>query len=447
MNPVPPVQASENALKLYAANTVIELKSLIRGFGDDVLFRGQNTHYGEPGTPTIGTSFDRKGCIPSEMLKWCRYSQNVLDTFIPQFRGDFAYQQALLQHYGWRSFYVDCTSNPAVSAWFASHSYSDKPTLKMSEDCHEEPVWLKKRMAKYEFEEGEGHLYVLNKDAVAQVGLVDLATLTVDGYRPRTVAQSAWLIGPMRNKNIPQDCYIAQIAAPRQVLRDFAAASGLTDTNALFPSSAEDPILRALMGLPWAEIKLDDGLRGPPAFRRTLDLPEYHPSYVKIAPTHTAFYRGTNILDVQDSIDGAAEGGIVVKIPDLVLYGSASKSAPLHFPHINNLLDENGTVAFEADTLIKLAQRGEFPLYQKGIGVLRREPDLFEVCELTVKHPGLEMTGAGYTRGWCYRRQKDGRWIREANEGECDCGSEITHGEHISALHIAEDFLNGTNAD
>lgn len=431
----------ENFLKQYEATTLAELDSLIAQFGDDVLFRGQNSHYGDPGIPTVGTSFDRKGCVPSQMLKWCRYCQNVLDAFIPQHRGDLAYQQALLQHYGWRSFYIDCTSNPAVAAWFASQSYSEETTLEMSEDCHENPVWLKKRMARYDFNEGEGHLYILSRSSVSRVGLVDLATLTVDGYRPRTVAQSAWLIGPLRNKNLPQDCYIAQITAPRQALRDYAATYGLTDTNTIFPSPTEDPILKALLGLPWDEIKHQHSLANIPAFRRALDLPEYHPSFVKIAPAHTAFYRGAKILEVQNAIDGAAEGGIVVSIPDLVLYGSADRSAPLRFPHINKLLDENGTVAFEADTLIKLAQRGEFPLYQKGIAVLRRERDLFEVCELTVRHRGLEMTGVGFTRGWCYRRQQDGTWLREETEGECDCGSEIVHGRHLSALHIAEDFL------
>lgn len=130
-------------MKLHVASTLDELEMMLTSFGSDVLFRGQNSHYGEPGEPSVGTSFDRKGCIPSEMLKWCRYSQNVLDAFIQGHRGDFAYQQALLQHYGWRSFYVDCTSNPAVAAWFASHSYSEEPKLEISEDCDERPVWLK----------------------------------------------------------------------------------------------------------------------------------------------------------------------------------------------------------------------------------------------------------------------------------------------------------------
>ncbi|HHK5286498.1 TPA: FRG domain-containing protein [Pseudomonas aeruginosa] len=428
-------------MKLHVASTLDELEMMLTSFGSDVLFRGQNSHYGEPGEPSVGTSFDRKGCIPSEMLKWCRYSQNVLDAFIQGHRGDFAYQQALLQHYGWRSFYVDCTSNPAVAAWFASHSYSEEPKLEISEDCDERPVWLKKRMARYDFTEGQGHLYVLDKQAVAEVGLVDLATLTVDGFRPRTVAQSAWLIGPLRNKPIPQNCYIAQISVPRSVLRDYAASQGLMDTSTLFPPASEDPILKALLGLPWDEIKIEDSIKDLPAFRRALDLPEYHPSYLKIAPASTAFYRGAKILDTQDSIDGSAEGGILVNIPDLALYGSADRNTPLRFPHIDKLIDEHGTVAFEADTLIQHAQLGDLTLYQKGVGVLRREPDLFEVCELTVSHPGLEMTGAGFTAGWFYRRQANGLWTREENKLECSCGSEIVHGRHLSVLHIAEEYL------
>lgn len=131
----------------------------------------------------------------------------------------------------------------------------------------------------------------------------------------------------------------------------------------------------------------------------------------------------------------------MVNIPDLALYGSADRNTPLRFPHIDKLIDEHGTVAFEADTLIQHAQLGDLTLYQKGVGVLRREPDLFEVCELTVSHPGLEMTGAGFTAGWFYRRQANGLWTREENKLECSCGSEIVHGRHLSVLHIAEEYL------
>lgn len=427
-------------MKQFAANSVDELSQLVESFGEDVLFRGQTSHYGEAGAPSIGTSFDRKGCIPSEMLKWCRYSQGVLDAYIAQHRSEFAYQQALLQHYGWRSFYVDCTSSAAVAAWFASHKYSEATTLELCEDCDEVGVMVRKRMARYAPVIGTGHLYVLSKQAANHVGLVNLATLTVEGYRPRTVAQSAWLLCPLHTP-IPQNCYRAQITVPSDVLQAYAAARGLTDTNTLFPSPTEDPILRSLLGLPWEEIMSEASLKNLPVFKRSLELPEYHPSFVKIAGAQTAFYRGARILDTQDSIDGNPHSGIFVEVPDMVLYGSADPSKPLRFSEIEKLINENGTVAFEADTLIKHPTLDHLPLYQKGVGVIPRGPDLFEVCELTVNHPGLRLSSAGFITGWTYRRQASGVWTREAQATDCSCGNPIVHAQHISALHIAEEFL------
>ncbi|MFD2884074.1 hypothetical protein ACFS4T_20580 [Pseudomonas lini] len=157
-------------------------------------------------------------------------------------------------------FYVDCTSSAAVAAWFASHKYSEATTLELCEDCDEVAVMVRKRMARYAPVIGTGHLYVLSKQAANHVGLVNLATLTVEGYRPRTVAQSAWLLGPLHNP-IPQNCYLAQITVPSDVLQAYAAARGLTDTNTLFPSPADDPILRSLLGLPWEEIKFEASLK------------------------------------------------------------------------------------------------------------------------------------------------------------------------------------------
>ncbi|MFX8106581.1 hypothetical protein ABTK92_19865, partial [Acinetobacter baumannii] len=70
--------------------------------------------------------------------------------------------------------------------------------FELCEDFEERAVVLKKRMASYEFTEGEGNLYVLDK-ALSEtlVGAVDLAALKIEGAHPRTEAQSAWLVGPL----------------------------------------------------------------------------------------------------------------------------------------------------------------------------------------------------------------------------------------------------------
>lgn len=78
----------------------MELESAIAKYGDDALFRGQTAHYGDPNKPSVVTSFDRRGCIPSQMLKWSRYATNVLDVFVRDYDDPQGHNQALLQHYG-----------------------------------------------------------------------------------------------------------------------------------------------------------------------------------------------------------------------------------------------------------------------------------------------------------------------------------------------------------
>jgi hypothetical protein len=425
--------------------TVTELESALAKYGDDALFRGQTAHYGDPDKPSVATSFDRRGCIPSQMLKWSRYATNVLDVFIRDYDDPQAHNQALLQHYGWRSFYIDCSSNPAVGAWFASHKYSDRFVVEMSEDCEERPIWLRKRMAQYDFEDGDGHLYILDKVVCAQIGLVDLEALDIEDCRPRTSAQAAWLLGPLRRAPMPQPCFRAHITASRAVLRDYAAAHGLSETETLFPSVKEDPILHALLGLPWREI---EGVRDKDfpiaAFERALDLPEYQESYVKIAWPRTAFFCGAKIIETLDSIEGDDVGGISVYVPDIVLFGSADKNTPMRFPKVEELVRENGTVAFEIGELFQHANMGHTTLYQKGIGVIPRGEDLFEVCELLVEHPGMDLTRAGLNRGWFYRRNGEGFWQREEHEQQCPCGDAKTHEGHVSALHITEAYLKNS---
>jgi len=439
-------QLGEHKLKEIRAESVEELSALIKSLGNDALFRGQTIHFGNPGEPSVVTSFDRHGCVPSRMLRWSRYAKNVLSVFVGEHAASREFDQALLQHYGWRSFYIDLSATAAVGAWFASHRYLEHETIEMSEDCEERPVWLAKRMARYDFEEGDGHLYVLDRDKAAKVGLTDLAALKLEDHRPRTDAQQAWLLGPIRHAAVPLECFRAQITAPRAILRDFAAERGLVETNDLFPPPTEDPILAALLSLPWREVKdsWEDGM--PPIFRRALELPEYQESYVKIAWPRTAYFSGATVADTINEIEGTPVAGVVVQVPEIILFGSADRQTPMRFPKIEKLVRDNGAVVFEIDDIIQHANMGNMTLYQKGIGVISQGDDLFELCELVVEHPGLDLTRAGLNKGWFYRRGENGLWARERHAEECDCGSAAVHDLHVSALHIAEAYLNEPEA-
>lgn len=427
-------------MKEITVATVNELETVLADFGQNALYRGQVAHYLKNGRVSVVTSFDRKGCIPSVMMKWSRYSSNVLQTYIGKTANSLGFVQALLQHYGWRSFYVDCSTNAAVSSWFASHEYTDRDIIELSEDCDERPVMLVKKQAQYDYKAGTGHLYVLDRRIVDfRIGVVDLAGIKIEGARPRTSAQDAWLIGPLRNTEVPPDCFIAHVAAERSVFRDFAAVNGFKSAGDLFPSVDHDPILDALLGLPWKEFKADGVDLKMPFFRRALELPEYDDSFQKIASPTVAFYKGARVSD-RKTIDGAHLGGITVAVPDIVLFGTADP-APLKFPKINELLREHGSVAFEIDDIIQHANMQGMVEYQKGIFVQKHEYGLIEVCELMVEHPGQELTGAGINYGWYYAVGDDGEWTRVIHANQCPCGEDFPHLQHISALHIVEEFL------
>lgn len=435
-------------MEQFEVRTISELEAVIARFGDDVLFRGQNSLYGEHKVPSVLASFDRNECVKPKMIKWISCAANVLEGLIGYHANDMEYVQALLQHYGWHSFYVDCTTNPAVATWFASHksSLSIKPTpapkIDMCEDCHENPMWLIKTVAWYYYEEGDGYLYILDKSLASRIGLVDLSDIKFEGFRPRMQAQEAWLLGPTYGKPVPENCFVAQIKASRALFKQYAELNAITDTNSLFPSVVEDPILRELLDLPWRELEqVRDSNIDIPVFRRTLELPEYHDSYVKNTSPSIAYYRGGKIAELFDSIEtmkGELTGGVTISAPSIILFGTNNDNSPLRLPKIEKLLKGKTYVSFEIDELIKHVNKDFQTVYQKGIGIIGHETDLIEVCELVVVHPGMYMQNVGFRPGWFYRKNSDGVWLREPRENECGCGNDIIHEKHISALRIAE---------
>ena len=430
-------------MKEYAISSIAELETVLKDAGPDILYRGQTKHYGEPQSPSVATSFDRLGCVPSEMGKWIYYASNVLEEWLGPRVRSLEFAQAVLQHYGWRSFYVDVTSQPAVAAWFASHVYEEAYGIDMCEDAHELGAWLRKKRASYAFKAGIGYLYLIRKPAAdAEVGAVDLSAIHIDGARPRSSSQAAWLIGPLSNAPLAPSYYVAKITADRSLFRDFAARSSFDAVESLFPTRREDPILNSLLSLPWTEIKgLDkNGSSGSsiPAFRRTIEFPEYDGDFQKFLPAHIALYRHSSMTQFE-SIDGAP-GGIGLEVPEYSIFGVADPPG-VCFPRILKLLEKNDCVTFEVDQLIRYVRLERSSLYGKGVAVVRHGQGLVEVCALMVEHPGMVMERAGINQGWFYDVGADGKWSRRHDPGECPCGNDYVHERHLSTLTIIEDWL------
>ncbi len=429
------------ALQKFKVTDLIGLKDCLAAFDRDVLFRGQTRNFGTPAQPSATTSFDRHGCIPSEMLRWSRFADEVLAAFTGQ-HSNLALNQAILQHYGFRSFYLDCSDRAHVSAWFAGNLYTSRPILELCEDCDERPIHLSKKMASYRAADGAGHLYLLDRVACEKAGLTDLTAIAIKGTRTRASVQSAYLIGPLRNAPLPDECFLAHIEADCAIFREFAAEAGLGSTDSVFPPSTDDPILEALLSLPWTlKFGAADSIGGIPTFRRVIELPEYEESFTKIASTAVAFYRGGRITDFLGKVDGFSAGA-VVQVPEITLLGSPDHDFPRLYPKVMALLQEHESVVFEASLLFKFPQHSNRPFYQKGVALNLIEPALVHVGALMVRHPGQEIDAAGVNRGWFYRVGEDGIWRREPSGNDCPCDSEWLHERHMISLYIIEQFLS-----
>ncbi len=427
-------------MRTIKVHNLLTLKECLASFDQNVLFRGQTQHYGTAQQPLATTSFYRHGCIASEMLRWARYADEVLGAFTGQ-HSNLALNQAILQHYGFRSFYLDCSDHAPVSAWFAGNRYSDKPAVELCEDCEENPLFLRKKMAIYEPAEGTGHLYVLDRAACEKVGLTDLTAIAIDGARTRAGVQRAHLLGPLRNAPLPQECFLAHITADCAVFRELAAEAGLASTGDVFPPSTEDPILDALLSLPWIPIPgMDNPVGDIPAFRRGIELPEYDDSFVKIASPTVAFYRGGKVEDFFKEVDGFS-GGIGVQVPEITMFGSPEVGFPRVYPKVMEILREHGGVVFEAPTLVKFPQQAGGLFYQKGLVLDLVEPNLVHLGALMVRHPGQEIDAAGANRGWFHRVGDDGVWRREPRFDDCPSGTDWPHERHLASLYIVEHFL------
>lgn len=130
-----------------------DLHAVLSNYREGFLFRGQTGHYlTDAGLVSIPTSFQRHGCIPPLMFKWTHYAKALIRAVSDENYFDMSIElpQAILQHYGWRSFFVDVTKKPAVACWFASNQYVSRRQIHMSENWEENPVWLRHLEADFE---------------------------------------------------------------------------------------------------------------------------------------------------------------------------------------------------------------------------------------------------------------------------------------------------------
>lgn len=409
--------------------TLEELIAGIERYGPGVLYRGQAQHFvGPDGLPSLSTSFQRQGCVPDLMIKWTYYAKRALQHLVHGWKdtGDTATNQAILQHYGFRSFFLDASGDPRVAAWFASNRFESKIVVNLVEDYFEDPVWLRTLDAWFVPNEDIGHLYLISQKSLRRSGVqaVHLSEIATGEGTPRYVRQDAYMVGPLIHGGLDGECILCHITAPSEVLRRFA---GENSTAWLFPEPSADPVYRELLAMPWEKMRNvpNSGLE---AFRRSLDLPEYSSHLQKHMPARSAMYRPFWTKDLPPLSEGQTATKIAQLLCDSSLYHGTS---PPRFTlqEINKLLNEYDEISIELDGLV---YHGMGTRYGKGVGIVKMPEDIVCVFEYGIDHPGLRIMGVGRFYGLHYRIDSNGGWERITHEEDCACGSD--HGENFSLL-------------
>lgn len=425
-------------MQILRANTLAELEEHLVAFGSDFLFRGQVRQYNaEDGTPVLNSSFVRMGCIPPLMLKWIFFVDELLrrggfDTKRPEGKN---FDQGLLQHYGWRSFFVDLSASKAVAAWFASHVFSSKHGYELCENSWEEPVMLRVQRATYSDHAGEGNLYVLSKEELKRNGhtLISLIDGLATDCPTRYGAQHAWLASIFyQQRKLAPAAISAHITAPAQVFRELAAKAGYFETDSLFPGPDHDATLRQLLSLPRMKIVIDDAPF--PFYLRSLDIPEYQDSFVKHLPPSTVLASQFWLSDIVKQ----ANSHLWLRVEEDTFYGHAAHDVPM--PRLLAYVRENPMVHIETNGLVCFPIIEGSRTYEKGLLIRTVSNGLYEIGSLTLDYSSDQVTAVGASSGYTYTVENE-TFVRQPSSEECKCGDLEKHRLHLQALAILEDKL------
>lgn len=148
---------------------------------DEILvFRGQASD--KPLVPSIlrgKGKFHSPGCNPTLMVNWQVYSKRLIKAFVNDFKQVQA--DAVMQHYGYRSFFIDVTSDPLIAAWFALHRFENKKTACYVDEDLKSALF---QISKYSWA-GQGFLYALvfskeeNNHFIDLVNMMPLGALRI----------------------------------------------------------------------------------------------------------------------------------------------------------------------------------------------------------------------------------------------------------------------------
>ena len=429
-------------MKYFRIKSIEELNNIISNYQTGYFYRGQCQHYTRNNgcDISIPSSFERHGCIPPEMFKWTHYAKAILRALGEGNYNDvdFKTSQAILQHYGWRTFYIDITKSENVAYWFASNAYSDKRSSHMCEDIEEDPVVLFHKEAMYSpSSHPTGHLYIIDKLALESLKLdiYDLDNINIKNGQFRFHSQHACLCECV-NGFLPAQVISAHLEIDTTILKDMCQSSGLISTENLFPLDNNDHVLRLLLSLPWKRVASDYPI---PFFRRTLDLPDYNVSFKKRLDLNTILFSEYSIREECKKLDeNIFCQAVFIEVPETFYY-----TTPEHIELINiaSLITTNDVVVIEYDSIVVHPEIQNSYEVEKGICIRKHSSNEWEISGLSLEHPSSMINGVIISVGWRYELENGFLKLLQSDKN-CPCNNDLRHNRHIEVLYLLEHHFN-----
>jgi len=220
------------------------LKDIVSKYGPErLVFRGQVKDC--PLVPTMYRGKRGIACIPELTANWGVCSERLISQFkktVPA----LIETEAIMQHYGYRSFFVDVTSDPRIALWFALHKFNLQRTPQYVDDRLRSAIfqWSQYRS------NNNGYLYaiLLPSKGKSDKRYIDLTKLMPkDSTRIHKQQAGAVFCSP-KSRSIDE-----LVVAKLKVVDDgwFRNSNQNVKTNELFPPPSIDIFYRSLCNIPY----------------------------------------------------------------------------------------------------------------------------------------------------------------------------------------------------
>lgn len=242
------------------ASTFEELSDLIKTFREmnpnvEIVFRGQTNDYPlipsikRPPPPDYGLTHQQRR--PEE---WDGYIKNLFLTFGHSHTDDFEEarmgRRAILQHYGYRSNFIDVTRDSEIALWFSRHVFRKKTiSIADTRSLHIHYFHSINGVIYRHTENEAGFFYIIGIPESKQSILYDLSAITPKEAR-RPHAQFACAIMEPAEPLCLNDFVLCKAIIKGGLLRHNRETS-VPDCLQLFPRPSSDLVYRSLLTVPY----------------------------------------------------------------------------------------------------------------------------------------------------------------------------------------------------